>query len=561
MAPRDAVGLPFRQAAAPRPRQLRASPSATAVLADTLLRAAPGLRILATSREALGITGEANFGVPSLSLPEAQNLPTLERLVQYEAVTLFDERARAIDPHFRLTADNRERVVELCRRLDGIPLAIELAAVRLRALTLEELVSRLDDEFGVLTQGSRTALPRQQTLRATIEWSWNLLSESERALWRRLCVFLGGFDRDAIEAVCTDDALHAESIFDALVGLIDKSIVSRSEATGRTRYTMLETLRQFAREKARDAGELELLATPHLAWYAALCQLAASAMNGPDRHRWLDRLEADFGNLQVAFERAQLTEKDAETGIRMITSTPLLWQTRGHQLEGRHWLGALLAHATSATATRLRGLDALAWLALSLDARDEARSAIVEGLALGEQLDDAEGLAGVLARRGLLCIMESDFRTAIKSLRRAENIYRSLGSKDELGRTLHILGAALDPTTAEPVAREAIDLANETGNTQLRGHAEMVLGWNLVLMERYPEAEAVLRRALTARSDVDRWALGMVFRGLAYLAARDRRWEKAVILMRVVDDLWRRGRPPVPRLQAQLIERRAPATG
>jgi len=313
-----------------------------AVLAETLLRGATDLRILTTSREALNIDGETTLAVPSLSLPEPGHLPSLERLSQYEAVTLFYERARAIDPSFRVTVGNRGGVVELCQRLDGIPLAIELAAVRLKVLSLDQVVERLDDQFRLLTHGSRTALPRHQTLRATIEWSWNLLANAERILWRRLSVFAHDFDLDGVAAVCSDEGLAADDILDPISSLVDKSLLIRTEVAGIARYSMLETLRRFAREQAEVSNEIEELSERHLAWYAELASRARDALMGAGQREWLERLEIEFANLQAALDFAADHDEFAPTGLMMIDWTRLFWQTHGHLTEGRHWVNLLL---------------------------------------------------------------------------------------------------------------------------------------------------------------------------------------------------------------------------
>ena len=228
-----------------------------ALLADALLRACPNLRILATSREALGIAGERAWLVPSLSLPGGpQNLPPLEELAHYEAVRLFAERAAAVASDFELTEHNAPAVAHLCRGLDGIPLAIELAAARVRVLSVEQIVSRLEDSFGLLTGGSRTALPRQRTLRATIDWSHELLSEKEQVLFQRLSVFAGGFTLEAAEAVCAGDGLELHAMLDLLSRLVDKSLVLvAGQQGGEARYQLLETVRQYGQEKLNESGE------------------------------------------------------------------------------------------------------------------------------------------------------------------------------------------------------------------------------------------------------------------------------------------------------------------
>src|SRR5918997_3914016 len=230
---------------------------ACAQLAEALLRACPNLRILATSREALGITGETGWLVPSLSLPDPRYLPPVDELPRYEAARLFIERAAAMLPTFELTDRNAAAVARLCRGLDGIPLAIELAAARVKVLSVEQIAERLHDRFRLLTLGSRTALPRHRTLRATIDWSHDLLSEEEKVLFRRLSVFVGGFALGAAEAVCVGEDLEENEVLDLLSHLVDKSLVVMQERGGGMRYGLLETVRQYGREKLEESGEAE----------------------------------------------------------------------------------------------------------------------------------------------------------------------------------------------------------------------------------------------------------------------------------------------------------------
>src|SRR5919202_4260889 len=245
---------------------------ACAALADALLRACPELRILATSREALSIAGEATWLVPPLSLPDPEHPPPVEDLAGYEAVRLFLERAAAVSSRFELTERNAPAVAQVCRRVDGMPLAIELAAARAKVLSVEQIASRLEDSFRLLATDSRTALPRQRTLRATIGWSYELLSQEEQALFRRLSVFAGGFALEAAEAVCTGVGIEREDVLDLLTHLVDKSLVLVTEQDGEARYRLLETVRQYGWEKLRESGEAELVRRWHAEYYLTLSE-------------------------------------------------------------------------------------------------------------------------------------------------------------------------------------------------------------------------------------------------------------------------------------------------
>ncbi len=290
---------------------------ACAQLTDVLLHACPHLKILVSSREALGIAGEVSFRVSSLALPDARHLPSLESLTQYDSVRLFIERAVAVKSDFVVTNENAPAVAQVCSRLDGIPLAIELAAARVKGLSVEQISKRLDDRFRLLTGGSRTALPRQQTLRAMIEWSYDLLSDGERALLRRLAVFVGDWTLEAAEAVCPQpelpagslgpprQAIGAPEIMDLLLRLVDKSLIVAEERGGQARYRMLETIRQFARDNLLESGEGAPLRAHHLEFFLKFSEQAEPKLHSAEQLIWLNQLGAEYENLQTALDWAR----------------------------------------------------------------------------------------------------------------------------------------------------------------------------------------------------------------------------------------------------------------
>ncbi len=326
---------------------------ACARLADTLLRGCPKLTLLATSREALGVRGETTYRLPSLAFPNPQQIPPLEDLARVEAVRLFCERAAAVQPVFTLTSANASSVGQICRRLDGIPLAIELAAARMRMATAEQIAARLDDAFRLLTGGSRTALPRQQTLKAAIDWSYNLLPEAEKVLLSRLSVFAGGWTLEAAEQVCSDpqvdsppyiaNTLEAGEIFDLLGHLVDKSLVTLElEETGAGRYSMLETVRQYAWEtlKKRSGGS-RALRDRHLAYFLQFALEAEPHLRSQGQAQWLDRLEEELDNLRLAMEWG-LSERVVE-GLQLANAILYLFHIHGHSTEGLAWYTKLLS--------------------------------------------------------------------------------------------------------------------------------------------------------------------------------------------------------------------------
>jgi predicted ATPase/class 3 adenylate cyclase len=392
--------------------------------ADELLRAAPDLTILATSREMLGVAGETAYRVPSLTLPEAGGA-ALDALHRSEAVQLFVTRAAAAQSGFALTAENANAIVDICRRLDGIPLAIELAAARTRALGVADIAARLDDRFRLLTGGSRAALPRQQTLRALVDWSWDLLSGPERMLLRRLSVFAAGWTLEDAEAVCADpdkgpgdadalDALDALDVLDLLAALVSKSLATaETDRDGKTRYRLLETIRQYSRDRLFEAGEAAQTRDRHAAHFLALAEVGGPALKGPDLMPWLYRLRPELDNFRLALE--WYLEREPETGLRLACALEMYWVFIGRILtEGLNWLSQLLErtgplpeYLDSAGSERIllyahalvvqgRITQALGQFVLTRQVSDAA-AALARRVGDGEILSMALGLSGFAA--------------------------------------------------------------------------------------------------------------------------------------------------------------------
>lgn len=317
---------------------------AATALAAELLSSCPDVRVLATGRHALGLPGEKVLTVPPLPLPApGRAVGSPEALMHHDAVRLFVDRATASRPSFQVTADNHEALAELVRRLDGMPLAIELAAVRVRSLAVEQILDRLGDRFALLTRGSRAALPRQQTLQALIDWSHDLLEPQERLAWARASVFRGGFDLAALEAVACDDSLLGAALPAAVDGLVSKSVLVREpdEVAGAARFHMLESLREYgAARLAEDGGDAHY-AERHRRWYAGLVGTAAAELFGPAQIDWFARLRADHDNLRVALQR--LADDNAVAGLQMATGLQHHWVMTGRFGEGRAWVDRLLA--------------------------------------------------------------------------------------------------------------------------------------------------------------------------------------------------------------------------
>ena len=420
---------------------------ACADLAEALLLSCPNLKILATSREPLGVAGETNWPVPSLSLPTTGHGPPVQELVRYEAVRLFVERAAAARPGFAPTEDNAPVVVEVCRELDGIPLAIELAATRTKVLTVEQIAGRLGDSFGLLTGGSRTVLPRHRTLRATIDWSFELLPEEERTLFRRLAVFAGGFTLEAAEEVCSGGGIEEEEVFDLLSRLVDKSLVVTEERDAHARYRMLETVRQYGTEKLREAGELQVTRQRHADFFLTVSEEAESGMVGPDQAAWLGRLEREHDNVRAALGR--LEEGDAERALRLASALLRFWWFRGHLAEGRAWLEALLdlpgtPFRDEARAKALHALGAMI-LRHADDAAgdwDAGRSRLEEGLAIYRRLGDEPGIVAVLQHLGRARAEQGDWGSGRAFLDESLEIGRRSGNQPGIALSHFQLGQA-----------------------------------------------------------------------------------------------------------------------
>jgi predicted ATPase/DNA-binding CsgD family transcriptional regulator len=442
---------------------------ACAVIADALLRACPDLRILATSRQALGIGGETTFHVPSLSLSapcegSTASAPREDEICEFdscapstsgsiqsatpsEAVRLFVERTRAAVPAFTLTDRNSSAVEQICRRLDGIPLAIELAAARVAVLNPEQIEVRLDDRFRLLSGGSRTALPRYRTLRALIDWSHDLLDQQEKVLLRRLAVFAGGWTLEAAESVCAGDGLAPEEILDLLSGLVSKSLVLTGEDAEGVRYRFLESLREYAAEKQRDAGEDAVLPGRHCDWLLALAERAETELRGPRAVSWLDRLERERENLRAAL--AWCVERGAaEPGLRLASALSRFWQIRGPYREIRAVLAELLASPAAKQCSapvqeaRMKALLAAGVLAMRQDDRDTADIQYQEALEISRQLGDRRGLAMALVSIGRVARVRGDHPAARSYQMEAIRVLEALGDDFWLAKAYHHLGVA-----------------------------------------------------------------------------------------------------------------------
>jgi non-specific serine/threonine protein kinase len=415
--------------------------AACAQLADALLRRSPHLRILATSRETLGITGEVNFPVPPMARPDQDQLPPLKQLAEHEAVRLFVERALSSQPHFALTDQNAPVVVQICHRLDGLPLAIELAAAQVKVLSAEQIAQRLDERFRLLTGGSRTALPRQQTLQGTMDWSWELLAQPEQVMFRRLSVFAGGFALEAAEAVCAGEGIEKSEVLGQLTSLVETSLVIFGGRDGEVSYTLLETVQQYAGDKLRESREMDHLQVRHLAFFLQLAERAEAELTGPDQKAWFDQLEVEHDNLRAALNWSTRAEGDAETALRLAGALGRFWEVRGYFAEGRDALGRALA-GTEQLRSGLR-VKALWWagaLAHRQGDYEQAKKLSTESLQLSRELGDKRCIALSLNSLGIVTCDQGDFTEAQRFHEESLALRRELGDKGGIASSLNNLG-------------------------------------------------------------------------------------------------------------------------
>jgi predicted ATPase/DNA-binding SARP family transcriptional activator len=487
--------------------------SACAQLADRLLSECKNLKILATSREALDILGETVWHAPSLSLPDTQDLIGIKSLSKYESVRLFTERAEVLQPQFMLTEQNAKAVVQICRRLSGMPLAIELAAARIKMMTVDEIASRLNDCFSLLTSGNRTALPRQQTLRATIDWSHNLLTEPERILFRRLSIFAGGFRLDAAEIVCGFKELKQSEVLDLLGRLVDKSLidVEANPVLNETRYRLLETIREYARVKLEEAGETEEIIERHLEFFSTFASIAGKGINSKDQVAWFQRVEREVDNLRAAISWSspliQVNEEKHRSMLKnqfwIVGSLAMFWEN-GYRHEITQALQRLLAsdELSTPTSERAKALTAGGFLLWSLNRFSEARAFLEKSIQIAEKLGDPLTVAWSLAYLGWTFDFLGDYTTAKTSLEKSVAMARSLGEDGKYitGQSLSFLGDIPywqgDLMEARKLYEEAISYLRELGDANRMTYPLRRLGYITLYEKNYSEAARLFSESM-----------------------------------------------------------------
>jgi predicted ATPase len=525
--------------------------TACAELAGALLRFCPDLHILATSREVLRIGGETAWRVPPLKLPPlvsagpspATSSPVLlllQEVERSEAVRLFIARAAVALPGFALTDGNAPTVACICHRLDGLPLAIELAAARVSALGLEQLAARLADRFRLLTGGSRTALPRHQTLRATLEWSYALLAEPEQRLFDRLAVFAGGWTLEAAEAVGAGDGIESADVLELLIHLVDKSLVVAQEGLrGEAWYRLLETLREYGWEGLTRSGGADATLRRHVAFFLALAERAEPELMGAEQRVWLGRLEHQHDNLRAAL-RWTMESGEAELGLRLAGALGWFWSFHGHYSEGRRWLEGLLGvagggGAAALAATRAKALSSAGHLAIYQGDYSRAAALLEESLVMFRDLGDKGGIAGSLLRLGITARYQGDYRRAVALEEESLRLFRDLGDKYGITHTLMNLGAAAtdqgDYRRATALEEESLRLSQDLGDKLWSAYALLNLGRIAWYQGDYGRAAAVLEESLTIFRDLgDKRGMALGMEGLAAVACAQEQPERAARL-------------------------------
>ncbi|TJZ75985.1 LuxR family transcriptional regulator [Rhodococcus oryzae] len=530
---------------------------AVAELVETLLRACPGLRILTTSREVLGVDGERVVRVPPLTVPDTKQTPPLEAMAQYEAVALFVTRATARQPDFALTEANCAAVAGICGRLDGLPLAIELAAVRIRAMSAGQIMDRLTDRYRLLTVGSRVAPTRLQTLRSCVDWSYELCTTKEQQLWAWLSVFVGGFELDAAEGICPEE-LVADGFLDAVASLVDKSVLVREQVGDVVRLGMVETIRDYGREKLSESGDLHRALRRHLVWYERLVLRAESEWIGPRQTDWIARLDREQPNLREALAFS-LTEPvvttDPDVNARLTNAMFVaFWLCRSQLAEARRWMDRSLTTAVNAqTEERLNSLYDDTVLAGMQAKPDEAAARAAQCRSLAEQLGDPESLETANYASGYMALFTGDLAAAVEPFQAA---LASAGVRSEvgppprragyeitrqLGGLLGLAGASGllgDEETAVACHEQILAITTPREESFFRAHSSWALGQTALQAGDDDRAATLTAQALRLSRKINDPAMtGWCLESLAWKERREGKPTRAAVLMGAAEAL------------------------
>lgn len=547
--------------------------AACAQVADALLRACANLKIVASSREGLGISGEVTYHVPSLSIADLREAASFEAIRQNDCVRLFAERATAAQASFRLTAENAPSIAQICTRLDGIPLAVELAAARVKLFKPEQIAARLDDRFRLLTDGSRTALPRQRTLRALIDWSYDLLSESEQILFKRLSVFVDGWSFEAAEAVCaappkdgTTGRGHPEQsasqskdppssfvlppsdVLDLLAQLVNKSLVTTEERADGMRYRMLETIRQYAQEKLSESGEEERVRDRHLDYFVEFAETAGSELRGSEQATWLQQLDNDYDNIRAALEWAS---RRPGVELRLGDALWRYWRVRSYFSEGRQRLQSALSRSADVPPLlRAKALIDAGSLANYQGDYAQGKVFLTEALPLARLAQDKSSIAIALNLLAHAQMMTGDFDNARRALDESLAIFTELNDQRGMGYVYFFMGSMflmLDESTQGLQALErSLALLQEVGDKWWIGNIQLQLAWGINRQGDHEVALNLFEQVLAvARSFEDKRGIARTLMYIAeakfgqgdYAAAHEK-YLVALTLLQEIGDKW-----------------------
>ena len=518
----------------------------SAQIAEQLLAACPKLKILATSIEALGLFNEVTWQVPSLPLPEKQEQFSLKELQGFESIRLFEERASTVRIGFALDEKNASVAAQICLRLDGIPLAIELAAARIKMFTVEEIALHLDDRFSLLTSGSRTAISRHQTLRATIDWSYNLLGEPERILLRRLAVFSGGFTLEAAESVCSQ-GMNRGDILDLLGRLVDKSLVNVDEVSkaNQTRYRLLETIRHYALEKLIETGEVSAVRDQHLEFYLRLAEKSELYIFSGEVTMWLSRLDKELDNIRTAMDWSMNGGK-AVAVLQIAGSLVYFWWA--HALLASEWHDRVhkalsRPEGRERTLARAKALSGIAFIDWIDSNPTDRRPELEEALSIGKELGDGWNIATALCNLGLLENTRGNYQEARTFLEQSLEIWREVGAKGRLGYTMALtfLGDVVlnndEREWARSLFAESITiLRTEFRDTNFLAYSVRRMGQLAWREGNYEHAISLCKESLKLNQEVgDSRGVMSCAAGFAAIAAAQGEFQKAVQLISAVE--------------------------
>jgi len=505
---------------------------ACAELAKRLLQAGPQVRVLASSRDALRIAGETVFQVAPLPSP-AQDEQTVDALLANDAVRLFVDRATAVQPAFRLTAKSAAAVAEICRRLDGIPLALELAAARTRAMPIEAIAARLDERFRLLTTSDRTVLPRQQTLRALIDWSYDLLPPGEQRLFQRLSVFAGGWALEAAEAVTAGAPIEPGQVLDLLANLVEKSLVMLEVENGR--YRMLDTVRHYAAERLAASDDETATRSRHLAWCLALAEQARAGLAGPEQGRWIAELDRERENLLGAHRWCDHAEGGAEQGLQLVFLLKLYWYHQGLLTLGHRVTAEALARTRpdDRSLARCRGLADVGQFCTFMGRHAEARGFLEESLALARDLGDQNRIAAVLLTLGQACRGEGDLAHAGRYSAESITVARAVGNPRQLASALNshaqLLRQQGDLAGAEALYAETVQILERLGDQESVAIGRLNLAVVAIERRQNDTAHGLLGQALQVATALGSQQLGQsTLDVLAGLCAAEGRHDAAL---------------------------------